>query len=110
MGENAVAATLAAITEHQRRLRALLDQFDATSLATRPPSGEWSAIENVRHLLLTAQVHLGPFVAGGLGLSPLGLPQGVHPDTNASTDVAAVLDAWDRVYADFADRLDVSDP
>ena len=110
MGELALAATLEAITEHQGRLRNVLDQHDTTSLATRPASGEWSAIENVRHLILTAQMHLGPFVDGGLGLSPHGLPQGVHPDTNASTDVAAVLDEWARVYADMAVRLDVSDP
>ena len=111
MGDDTtLAATLAAITEHQARLRAVLDRFDPSSVATRPPSGEWSAIENVRHLILTAQFHLGPFVAGGLGTSPLGLPQGVHPDTNASTDVGAVLSAWDGVYADLADRLDVSDP
>ena len=110
MGDDSPAATLAAITEHKSRLRALLGQFEATSLATRPPSGEWSAIENVRHLILTTQFHLGPFVEGGLGLSPLGLPQGNHPDTNASTDVAAVFTEWDRVYADLAERLEVGDP
>lgn len=110
MGDTAPAATVAAITEHQTRLRALLDQYDETSLATRPPNGEWSAVENVRHLILTAQFHIGPFVEGGLGLSPLGLPQGIHPDVNASTDVAAVLDEWERIYADLVDRLDVSDP
>lgn len=104
------AAVLAAITEHQARLRALLEGYDPAILARRPPSGDWSAIENVRHLILTAQHHLGPFVPGGLGLSPMGLPQGRHPDTNATTDVAAVLDEWDRVHAAMCDLLNFSNP
>jgi hypothetical protein len=108
--ETDLAATLAAITEHHVRLRALLERYEPTALATRPPSGEWSAIENVRHLILTVQHHLGPFVPGGLGLSPMGLPQGRHPDTNATTDVTAVLDEWGRLHTTLGDILDVSDP
>ena len=104
------AATLAAITEHQTRLRGVLESFEPAALATRPPNGDWSAIENVRHLILTVQHHLGPFVSGGLGFSPLGLPQGQHPDTNATTDVAAVLDEWGRLHATMCEALDVSDP
>lgn len=110
MNQIGLAATLAAITDHHARLRTLLEHFEPAILATRPPSGDWSAIENVRHLLLTAQHHLGPFVPGGLGLSPLGLPQGHHPDTNATTDVAAVLNEWGRVHAAMCRRLDVSNP
>jgi len=104
------AATLAAMADHHERLRAVLERFEPAVLATRPPSGDWSAIENVRHLILTTQFHLGPFVPGGLGLSRVGLPQGQHPDTNATTDVAAVLDEWDRLQARVCDVLDVSDP
>ncbi|HVM09863.1 MAG TPA: DinB family protein [Acidimicrobiales bacterium] len=110
MGAHELAATLAAITEHQERLRAFLGAYEPRALTQRPPSGEWSAIENVRHLILAAQLHLGPFVAGGLGFSSLGLPQGIHPDTNASTDVPAVFAEWDRVHASIHDRLDVSNP
>lgn len=102
------AASLAAITDHQARLRALLERYEPGILATRPPSGDWSAIENVRHLITTAQHHLGPFVPGGLGWSQLGLPQGTHPDTNATTDVAAVLHEWDRVYAAAIHGLDLT--
>jgi hypothetical protein len=64
----------------------------------------------VRHLLLTTQHHLGPFVPGGLGWSPLGLPQGRHADTNATTDVAAVLDEWGRVHAAMCRGIDISNP
>ena len=104
------AEALEAITEHHTRLRTFLEGFEPAALATRPPSGEWSAIENVRHLLLTTQHHLGPFVPGGLGWSPLGLPQGIHPDTSATIDVAAVFEEWGRVHAALCDALDVTDP
>jgi hypothetical protein len=73
------AADFAAMTEHELRLRALLERFDRATLAARPPNGDWSAIENIRHLLYAEQHHLGRFVPGGLGLSPLGLSQGRHP-------------------------------
>ena len=102
------AEAVAAISEHRARLHGFLEGFEPEVLATRPPSDEWSAIENVRHLILTAQFHLGPFVPGGLGLSAMGLPQGNHPDTNATTDVAAVLEEWRSVYSQMCDRLDVS--
>ena len=101
---------LAAMTDHLVRLRSVLERHDPAILATRPRSGDWSAVENVRHLIFTTQHHLGPFVPGGLGLSTRGLPQGDHPDTNATTDVGAVLEEWARVHAAMCDVLDVSDP
>jgi hypothetical protein len=69
------AEALAAMTEHQARLRAFLEGFERAALVARPPNGDWSAIENIRHLLYAEQHHLGRFVAGGLGLSNLGLPR-----------------------------------
>lgn len=110
MKQISLTDVLDAITEHQGRLQTFLEGFDPAALATRPPSGEWSAIENVRHLLGTAQHHLGPFTRGGLGRSGMGLPQGRQPDTNATTNVAAVLNEWGRVHAELCLRLDVSDP
>src|SRR5262245_30990311 len=95
-------AALAAMTEHAGRLRALLAGFDRTALSTRPPSGDWSAIENVRHVLYAEQHHMGRFVPGRLGLSPLGLPQGKHAavtGTDPRTDLNAVFDEWERVHA-----------
>jgi hypothetical protein len=95
------AAALAAMTEHQARLRTLLERFEPAALATRPPSGDWSAIENIRHVLYAEQHHLGRFVPGGLGLSPLGLPQGKHAaitGTDPRTDLGAVFDEWERVH------------
>ena len=101
---------VAAIVEHHARLRALLARFEPSILATRPPSGDWAAIENVRHLVFTAQRHLGPFAPDGLGWSRMGLAQGQHADVNATTDVAAVLDEWDRGHAAAFRLLDLTDP
>jgi hypothetical protein len=92
------AAALTAMTEHAARLRTLLESFEPTALATRPPNGDWSAIENIRHVLFAEQHHLGRFVPGGLGLSPLGLPQGKHSPV-AGTDPQAIFDEWERVHA-----------
>lgn len=102
------------MAEHQLRLRALLEQFDRVTLATRPPSGDWSAIENIRHAFYAEQHHLGRFIPGGLGLSRLGLPQGRHAaitdTTDPRTDLNAVFEEWGRVHAAAGDQLDVSLP
>jgi hypothetical protein len=102
------------MTEHQARLRALLERYEPALLATRPPSGDWSAIENVRHMLYAEQHHLGRFIRGGLGLSPVGLPQGGNrvsgPDTSATIGLAAVFAEWERVHASASARLDLTQP
>ena len=107
------AAALAAMTEHQARLRALLERFEPAALATRPPNGDWSAIENIRHVLYAEQHHIGRFVRGGLGLSPLGLPQGKWAAVTGAdprTDLRAVFDEWERVHAAACARVDLALP
>jgi hypothetical protein len=107
------AEALAAMTEHAGRLRTLLEGFDRAALSTRPPSGDWSAIENIRHVLYAEQHHLGRYVPGGLGLSPLGLPQGKYPavtGTDPRTDLKAVFNEWERVHAAVCGRVDWSLP
>ena len=87
-------------------------------LAARPASDEWSAIENIRHLLFAEQAHLGRFVPGGLGLSPMGLLQkglqrhklNAIVGTNPTTDLAAVFDEWERVHAAACTLLDLTQP
>jgi hypothetical protein len=79
----------------------------------------WSAVENIRHLLFAEQYHLGRFVPGGLGLSPMGmLPQWLRRrqklgsiaivGTNPTTDLDAVFDEWERVHAAACAGLDRS--
>jgi hypothetical protein len=117
MDERDPAFALAAMTDHQAELRALLGRYDPAMLARRPASGVWSAVENVRHLLFAEQYHLGRLVPGGLGLSPMGmLPQWLQRrrkvpaivGTNPTTDLASVFDEWERVHAAACARLDLS--
>ena len=108
-----LAAVLANMTEHQSRLRALLETFDRETLATRPPGGDWSATENIRHAFYAEQHHLGLYIPGGLGLSPLGLPQGAHAHVRGDdprTDLPAVFDEWTRVHAEVCEKLDLAIP
>jgi len=76
-------------------------------MAQRPANGQWSILENVRHLLFAEQLHLGRFVSVGQEWSPLGytpqsmrearkppLLQGQRPVAG----VAEVLAAWDTVH------------
>jgi hypothetical protein len=113
MEQTSLAAILEAMTEHQGRLRTLLERFEPAALATRPPNGDWSAIENVRHVLYAEQHHLGRFVPGGLGLSRLGLPQGKHAAVTGNdprTDLGAVFDEWERAHAAACARIDLALP
>jgi hypothetical protein len=114
MEEISPAEALGAMTEHQARLRALLERFDPAALASRPPNGDWSAIENIRHVLYAEQHHLGRFVPGGLGLSRLGLPQGKFPAVTGAadprTDLEAVFGEWERVHAAACAGIDLALP
>jgi hypothetical protein len=113
-----LAAVLAEATAHQAHLRALLAGYDPRLLATRPPNGNWSAIENIRHLLFAEQLHLGRYVPGGLGLSPMGLPQrGMQGraqiavvGTDPTTDLDAVFDEWERVRVRVHAEMDLTQP
>jgi len=108
------------MTDHQAELRALLGRYEPAMLARRPASGVWSAIENIRHLLFAEQGHLGRFVPGGLGLSPMGmLNQGLQRQkkmiativgTNPTTDLTAVFVEWERVHAAACVGVDLSHP
>jgi hypothetical protein len=108
------AAALAAMTEHAARLRTLLERFEPAALAARPPNGDWSAIENIRHVLYAEQHHLGRFVPGGLGLSDLGLPQGrfaaITGSNDPRTDLRVVFDEWERVHAAACVGIDLALP
>lgn len=98
---------LAAIGAERERLRSMLAGRDQGLLAERPPSGKWSVLENVRHLLFAEQSHLGRFQPGGRTWSPLGLPphnmqgnrrlQGVGEAVPES--VTEVLNAWAEAHA-----------
>ncbi len=95
------------IDEARMSLSELLRSSDAAVLSQRPPSGEWSPIENVRHLLFAEQLHLGRFLPDGFTWSSLGLRPHFLANEEAFSQVGseppasieALLAAWDTVHA-----------
>ena len=72
-------------------------------------SGDWSVIENVRHLLYAERRHFGRLLPKGFAWDPIGLPTGGVPrrtgaGTASTDDLEEVLAAWDQVHG--AIRLD----
>jgi hypothetical protein len=50
---------------------------DEGVMATRPPTGKWSVVENVRHLVVAEHWHLGRFIPKGHDWSHAAVPPGV---------------------------------
>lgn len=110
MSEPDVAALASELDRTRKRLHARLRSKDARTLAARPASGEWSIIENVRHLLFAEQAHLGRFLPDGFAWSPLGLTQRTGKafadiGTRPSEDVDEVLRAWAAIHRPIARAL-----
>jgi hypothetical protein len=103
-----VSDLLGQIEAQQERLRVLLTGRDPAALVERSSRGEWSVIENIRHLLFAEQTHLGRLVLGGQRWSPLGFnpetmlmqKKFLLVETEAISDTEAVLSAWARVHAE----------
>lgn len=98
-----MATTVAEWDATRARLKALLRAQDARGLAQQPLSGDWSIIENVRHLLFAEQAHLRRFVPNGAGWSPVGLSSFTRPEiravgTKPTKDLETVLAAWDGAH------------
>ncbi len=109
---------VAEIDRKRAWLRRLLRSHDANVLAKRPASGNWSIVENVRHLLFEEQLHLGNFLPDGFEWSPLGMTQFTarkfaDVGKNPAWDVDQVFQEWDDVHKPIrkalksADREDV---
>jgi hypothetical protein len=113
-----LAAILSAMTDHMAGLRASLGRYEPALLAARPPNGNWSAVENIRHVLFAEQIHLARFVPGGLGLSPMGLAQGGMQGrkpieivgTEPTTDLSTAFGEWERIHALACQHIDLSRP
>lgn len=99
-------ATLARIDEAQAALGRLLRSVEPARLDKRPASGEWSAIENVRHLIFAEQHHFAPFLVRGFRWSGVGVPppngtgeRRLSPvGSDPATSIDEVLDAWAKVH------------
>ncbi len=57
--QDPIALVLAQIDTSRGQLRALLEGLPDQVITQRPPSGKWSVLENVRHLLFAEQAHIG---------------------------------------------------
>jgi len=104
--ESEIAAKLRHTEQAQEALRKMLTGVDHALLRERPPSGEWSPIEQVRHLIFAEQHHFGPYLERGFRWSSAGVPppnrtgerrlSPVGSDPKASLD--EVFDAWAKVH------------
>ncbi len=103
MAAGNVADLVREIDRERARLRRLLRSQSSTTLAKRPPFGDWSIVENVRHLLFAEQLHLGGFLPDGFAWSPLGLTDRTgrayaSVGTRPTKNVEQVFEAWDEVH------------
>lgn len=101
------AVLLARIDDTRARLCDLMRSTDASVVIERPPSGQWSVLENVRHLLFAEQLHLGSLLPDGQVWSEVGLtPHFLAGEaafrevgSKPTNDIDEVLEAWDTVHA-----------
>ena len=101
---------MARIDDTRASLYELVRSTDAGVLAERPPSGEWSVVENVRHLLFAEQLHLGKFLPDAFEWSRVGLSgrtgrayAGVGKDP--TEDLEEVLKVWDAVHSSIREAV-----
>lgn len=100
-------AALARIEDAKVALRNMLRTVKPSQLRKRSPSGEWSPMENVRHLVFAEQHHFGEFLPRGFRWSSAGVPPpnrtGERRLNSAGSDPATtideVFDAWLKVHA-----------
>jgi hypothetical protein len=103
MSQQDIATYITGIDRKRARLRAMLRSKDPKLLAQRPANGNWSIVENVRHLLFAEQLHLGGFLPDRVGWSGLGLTgmtakKFADVGKQPSNDVQKVFEAWDEVH------------
>jgi uncharacterized protein YjbI with pentapeptide repeats len=105
----AVREVIARLEELRAAFRQRLRAADAELLAARPSADEWSALENVRHMLFAEDLYLNRFILQNekpwnrLGLLPdflLSCEGYVGVGGESSDDLETVLAAWDTVHAD----------
>ena len=105
----AVGEVMVRLEEIRAAFRQRLRATDAGLLTARPNANEWSALENVRHMLFAEDLYLNRLILqndkplSSLGLLPDFLQSragfedmGREPSDNLET----VLAAWDAVHAD----------
>ena len=94
---------IAEIDRQRARLRKMLRSQDPKVLARRPANGDWSIVENLRHLLFAEQLHLGGFLSGNVEWSRMGLTERTRSEfasvgTKPTQDVEKVFAEWDAIH------------
>lgn len=104
VAEPAAADLLREMESIQQHLRDLVGEGDPR-YAERPPSGKWSVVENLCHLLLAEQLHLGRYLSNPPPWSRFGLPPtGMQAQARfnglgaAPASAADLFDAWAVVH------------
>ena len=97
------ATRISDIDRERSRLRRLLRSADPKVLNRRPPNGDWSIVENVRHLLWAEQRHLGRFLPGRVEWSRMGMTafkgrEFADVGTKPTNDVGKVFTEWDEIH------------
>jgi hypothetical protein len=92
------------LEESRDDLIAMLQHVPAMRLRRRSTSGDWSILENVRHLLYAEELHILRALAPGFSWTPLGLPTNGTVKRNgagmaSSDDLGEVIDAWAATHA-----------
>jgi hypothetical protein len=98
-------AALARTEAAQAELRDMLRGVELAALNQRPPSGVWSPMENVRHLLFAQQHHFGPHLPKGFRWTSAGVPppnrtgeRRLSPVGSAQdASIDEVFDAWAKI-------------
>ena len=103
MGQQDLAKLVAENDRERARLRRLLCSKDAKVLAKRPATGDWSIVENVRHLLWAEQRHLGRFLPDGFEWSRIGMTafrgrEFADVGTKPTRDIEKVFAEWDKIH------------
>lgn len=99
----AARASMRRVEEGQAALRKLLEGAKLAQLTKRPPSGAWSPMENVRHLLFAEQYHFGPHLPKGFKWASAGVPPPNKTGERRLSPVGSQPDATvDEVFAAWA--------
>ena len=117
-----VGALLAEMDQIRKALKKLVRSADHRTLNRRPAPGQWSPLENVRHLLWAEQLHFRRVLQQPPQWSALGLPDErsrrrgrgmskrfAQAGIEQTREAQKVLRAWDRAHATTRTVADVPD-
>ena len=97
----------------QAHLRELL-AADTPDFAVRPPTGNWSVLENLQHLAFAEQAHFRRYLADPQPWNKFALPNSGSPAAKGTGVLAAnaaeVFQEWAKVHEETMTLVDNNDP